>query len=60
MADEKHGIQPIQAAQSGLNPIPQWRADELRNAMQMFSGRDPNKPVIDTSPNRGAGWLGKR
>ena len=56
MADEVKQVQPSVPA----TQLSQWRADELRNAMQMFNGRDPNKPAIDTSPNRGAGWLGKR
>ena len=55
MADEVKQQPSVPATQ-----LSQWRADELRNAMQMFNGRDPNKPVMDMSPNRGAGWLGKR
>lgn len=40
-------------------PDPRWRADALAAAVKMFNGAPP-KPIIDTSPNRGAGWMTKR
>ena len=36
-----------------------WRADQLAAAVKIFNGAPP-KPIMDTSPNHGSGWMGKR
>jgi hypothetical protein len=39
---------------------PHWNKDELVKTMKQRYGGEPIKPIIDQTPDRGTGWMGKR
>ena len=47
---------PVNCAESARLNV--WNNECLRSSLQIFKGTA--KPTVDTSANRGSGWLGRR
>jgi hypothetical protein len=60
MAEEMKKPETSRIMIESVNPTPlRWIADQLKEAMKTYKGL-PKTPEIDTSPNRGTNWMGRK
>lgn len=61
MTTEEKPVSPAPVKVAAVpQPEPRWNAGELKIAVGKFNSGTPALPVIDVSPNRGTGWMGRR
>lgn len=60
MAEEVKKPDVFRVAVESVNAAPsRWLFDQLKEAMKTYKGL-PKTPEIDTSPNRGTNWMGRK